>query len=112
VTRRYTEPVDVRRRDDAPAQFLWRGRVYVVRDVLAHWVESRPWWLLAEPAGRASASQPSAGQPSAGRASVGLADEREVWRVEAGAGRLHGVGVYDLRFDWFDGRWTLDRVLD
>ena len=99
MTRRYGEPVDVRRRDDAPVQFLWRGRVYVVRDVLAHWVESRPWWLSAGPAG-------PAGPVGA------VADEREVWRVEAGAGRLHGPGVYDLRCDWFNGRWTLQRVLD
>lgn len=31
---RYDEPVEVRRRDDAPEQFLWRGRLWQVRAVL------------------------------------------------------------------------------
>ena len=29
---------------EAPEQFLWRGRLWKVRDVLAHWVETGPWW--------------------------------------------------------------------
>jgi hypothetical protein len=106
MTRRYGELVDVRRRDDAPAEFLWRGRLYVVRDVLAHWMESRPWWTPAEAPSDASADggQPGGGQPAG--------DDREVWRVEASPGRVHGSGVYDLRFDWATGRWALDRVVD
>ena len=35
MTRRYDDPVDVRRRDEDPAEFLWRGRHYAVREVLA-----------------------------------------------------------------------------
>ncbi|HEU5242467.1 MAG TPA: DUF6504 family protein, partial [Ornithinibacter sp.] len=27
-----------------PTAFIWRGRLYVVRDVLAHWRERRAWW--------------------------------------------------------------------
>ena len=40
--------------------------------------------------------------------------EREVWRVEATAGRQHGAGVYDLCFDWgADGQpWVLLRTMD
>ena len=34
------------------------------------------------------------------------------WRVEAGAGRAAGTGVYDLCFDWSTGSWSLARVLD
>ena len=31
----------------APAQFLWRGRFYVVRDLLARWLERSSWWEQA-----------------------------------------------------------------
>ncbi|MCU1590723.1 MAG: hypothetical protein JWP11_1979, partial [Frankiales bacterium] len=41
---RQPDPVEVRRRDDVPEQFLWRGRLYVVRAVLARWTESGGWW--------------------------------------------------------------------
>ena len=91
MTRRYDEPVEVRRRDDDPAEFLWHDRFYAVREVLAHWVETATWW------------QPAAA-PDGG--------EREVWRVEASAGRTSGTGVYDLCFDWAAGRWSLLRALD
>ena len=129
MTRRYDDPVEVRRRDDEPEQFLWRGRLYVVQGVLARWVETTAWWR--GPAARAALSldqEPSAaGEPSAGgRGAGGLAPgpgggtalavaegaEREVWRVEAGSGRAHGTGVYDLCFDWAEGSWTLLRSLD
>ena len=46
--RRHAEPIDVRRRDDAPAQFVWRSRRYVVREVLEHWFESGQWWASAK----------------------------------------------------------------
>ena len=46
--RRYDDPVEVRKgmvgSQEAPEQFLWRGRLWKVRDVLAHWVETGPWW--------------------------------------------------------------------
>jgi hypothetical protein len=35
-----------------------------------------------------------------------LLAERELWRVEAGRGS-EGDGVFDLSFDWGDGRWQL-----
>jgi hypothetical protein len=74
MTRRYDDPVEVRRRDEDPAEFLWRGRFYAVREVLEHWVETAAWWQ----AGSADSSA--------------LAAEREVWRVEAGApGGKHTV---------------------
>lgn len=37
------EPIEVLRRDEAPAHFLWRGGLYVVRDVLDQWTETEPW---------------------------------------------------------------------
>lgn len=108
VGRRYGEPVDVRRRDDEPAEFLWRGRLYLVRAVLARWWEAGGWWQ----AGPAEAAVGSAG--SGGAAGFAGPDdrEREVWRVEAGAGSTAGTGLYDLSFDWAAGGWTLARVLD
>jgi|SRR4051794_39413708 len=47
MPRRHDDPVEVRRRDDAPDQFLWRNRLYQVRDVLGHWFESGAWWRSA-----------------------------------------------------------------
>ena len=93
----------------APAQFLWRGRLYLVRDVLAHWVEIGAWWSLPRRTGgttRRSGDDPVGAPPSpydvdpAAPARSVAADvgavEREVWRVEAAAGRSATCGVYDL----------------
>lgn len=73
MTRLHTDPVEVRHRDcrrgPEPAQFLWRGRLYVVREVLARWTESGGWW-------RADVLRAlTAGDPSSGGAT---ADESEV----------------------------------
>ena len=97
--RRYDEPVDVRRRDAAPAEFLWRGRLYVVRDVLGTWMETAAWW------------QPASTSAQARRAELDLG-ERELWRVEASAGRARGSGVFELGFSESSGHWTLVRALD
>jgi predicted transcriptional regulator len=102
MSRRYDDPVEVRRRDDEPAEFLWRDRLWVVRAVLARWVETGAWWQAAVPAG-------------AGIDSAALSVERELWRVEATRGRVHGMGVFDLCFDWSATAgtgWTLARALD
>ena len=51
--RLYDDPVEVRRGEtEGPDQFLWRGRLWKVRAVLAHWVETGPWWQTARAAGR------------------------------------------------------------
>ena len=99
--RQYDDPVEVRRgQSEGPDQFLWRGRLWKVRAVLAHWVETGPWWQQATPSDER--------EPDGG---AGLVAERELWRVEAGRGRdLEGLdvaGVFDLSFDWTDGRWQL-----
>ena len=97
MVRSYAEPVDVRRGDGAPSQFLWRGRLYVVREVLARWMEAGGWWRL----------KPETSTPGA------LVDpEREYWRVEATAGISSGTAVVDLCFDWEAGTWTVARSLD
>ena len=115
-----TAPADLDTPAVVPAQFLWRGRLYVVRAVLAHWIELGTWWVgpgsrrrrpvpVGAPVGP-DAPEPSEyseypGAPEAPgaaatpRRSVAFdvgAVEREVWRVEARAGRSSSVGVYDL----------------
>src|SRR6478752_6578999 len=46
--RRYDDPVETRMGQvagtEGPEQFLWRGRLWKVRAVIAHWVETGPWW--------------------------------------------------------------------
>jgi hypothetical protein len=46
--RRYDELIEVRRGlvagQEAPEQFIWRDRLWVVRDVVSHWVETGAWW--------------------------------------------------------------------
>ncbi|MEP7055973.1 MAG: DUF6504 family protein [Actinomycetota bacterium] len=98
MSRRYADPVEVQRRDADPSQFLWRDRLYVVRTVLARWSESGRWWRLS----------PALQAPASG--DVGA--ERDFWRVEAGAGRMAAIGVYDLCFDWSRGAWFLACALD
>lgn len=98
MTRKYADPVDVRRADDAPAAFVWRGRRYWVHSVLGHWLEAGGWW---------SRAAPDNAEAVGGRLDEG---EREVWRVEAGP--AGSAGVYDLQFDWSAGNWVLTRVLD
>jgi len=103
---------EVVRRDDAPAAFRWRDRPYRVATVLAHWVEAGEWWLGRSDGGRT-------GQPGDGAAHALDDREREFWRVEAHpAGAPTGApgdtvtGVYDLRFDWSTGTWSVIRVHD
>lgn len=73
---------------EVPTLFLWRGRVHIVRGVLAQWTQRTPWWRRPD------------------RAEV---LEHQVWRVEATAGRAMGSGVYDLVHD---EQWLLERVND
>ena len=109
---------------EGPEQFLWKGRLWKVRAVLAQWVETGPWWqssgvhavLGAEDWAVAADPGSPGGHGSAGstRVPTELAAEREVWRVEAARGRAvdAGPGVFDLVFDWADGSWRLTRCLD
>lgn len=120
--RRYDDPVETRmgrvQGMEGPEQFLWRGRLWKVRAVLAHWVETGPWWT--SPAVRAvvGSDDAPAGTETAGPETAGpgadLLGERELWRVEAGRGlgavgeaAGEGGGVFDLSFDWSSGDWQL-----
>ena len=121
MVRRYDEPIEVREtRDDvipAPDAFVWRGRLYVVRAVLDRWKERRPWWRDVHDHydrrdRRDQRDQGARPQPGQAGTDV-LTDAREqlVWRVEASAGRLAAVGVFDLGLTP-ERQWTLLRVAD
>jgi hypothetical protein len=116
--RRYDDPVEVRKgADEDPDQFLWRGRLWQVREVVAHWVETGAWWAR-RPAERAATR---GADDSGGGVDTDLLREREVWRVTAARGRVAalqspehdpGYGVFDLVFSWSEGSWQLVRALD
>ncbi|GAB3035692.1 hypothetical protein GCM10011376_18400 [Nocardioides flavus (ex Wang et al. 2016)] len=83
----YDDPVEVRRGEaEDPDQFLWRGRLWKVRAVLAHRVDTgRELWRVV--AGRG---------PGTGRAVRPVAGDEQAMQ-----------GVFDLTFDGTDGRWQL-----
>lgn len=145
MVRRYEEPIEVRAsraggEADAPAQvtpdaFLWRGRLYVVHEVLDHWQERRAWWrdaleggsfggqadALGHALGHAVGPRPGAsraagsGEPSGDDSDEASGEgqpshERQVWRVAASPGQTASLGVYDLGFD--GARWLLLRAQD
>ncbi len=135
--RRYDEQVDVRRADEAPSEFLWRGRLWQVRAVVSHWVETGPWWTSpgvravvgAEGSSREALEEAGAAGPGgAGRDPGGVAvlddllAEQEVWRVEAHCPQRQarprlaqeetGFGVFDLVFSWTTGCWRLTGCVD
>lgn len=108
--RRFSDPVEVRSSPvgthHQPEAFIWRGRLYVVRDVLGQWRERRAWWrdLLPED------EDPTPG----GSMLTAAAREHQVWRVEASPGWSFTPGVYDLARDESatGEQWSLVRVAD
>jgi hypothetical protein len=118
MSRRFTDPVEVHTGVEAsgpvPDQFLWRGRLYVVREVLARWTESGSWWR-----GTSMSAVVTGDVLGEEVATTTLAvDDRATqwWRVEADSGRLAamsaGPGVYDLCFTESTAQWSLKRVMD
>ena len=120
--RRYDDPVEVRRGsptgssggpgtevEGAPAQFLWHGRLWKVRAVVAHWVETGAWWTSAGARAVIGTDDPEPVIAQGAGQAVDLLAERELWRVEAGAGAMAdgSTGVFDLAFDWSRGDWQL-----
>ena len=133
--RRYDDPVEVRKGpEEDPEQFLWRGKLWKVRAVLAHWVETGAWWQSA--GARAAIGSDDVGDDRIAAVTRGgglhgdlhgdLLGERELWRVEAATGmrapapdtdgevtrEVTGGGVFDLSFDWSDGSWQLVGCVD
>lgn len=118
--RRYDDPVEVRKGmvggTEGPEQFLWRGRLWKVRDVVAHWVETDPWWQSAGVQAVLGAEESDGAPPDPNGGGVAvrsdLTAERELWRVEATGGLSGGYGVFDLELDWTRGSWQLVRSVD
>ena len=135
MTRLHADPVEVHTRTEpagpVPDQFRWRGRRYVVLEVLARWTEAGGWWrgaaVTALTSGEAGRPNDAVHRPFGAAGAIGAAGatgaagdiddgERSWWRVEAGSGRASafsgGTGIYDLCFDGARGAWLLARVLD
>ncbi len=129
--RRYDDPVEVRKglvrgssgQVEGPEQFLWKGRLWKVCDVVGHWVETGPWWQSRDVApvlgdDALDDDDDADGGGDVGRAPASVHDlvaDREVWRVEAARGLAAtggGRGVFDLVFDWGQGGWLLTRCAD
>lgn len=108
--RSYDEPIHVRRAEptSAPEQFVWRGRLWLVRDVVTRWLETGAWW--DSPLVR-SARGDDVGQALPAEDSDLLA-EHEVWRVLAAAGASGSPGVYELDHARDTGGWRLRAVVD
>ena len=131
MVRRYEEPIEVRassagqegdrQAQGTPDAFLWRGRLYVVHEVLDHWQERRAWWRDALEGGsfggQVDAPEARPGEGPGGREGPGgdegrASHERQVWRVAASPGRMAASGVYDLGSDGAPDRWLLLRAQD
>jgi Family of unknown function (DUF6504) len=71
MTRRHADPVEVHPRQTPrgpePAEFVWRGRLHLVSEVLSSWTEAGGWWrteaLRALTSGAGGASGVPAGGP-------------------------------------------------
>jgi hypothetical protein len=75
-------------RDGDPVQFVWRDRLYSVRQILDQWVVAREWWKTSD-------TDPG---------------ERRFWRLEAAVGSE--VGTYELRYDTASDAWLMLRAWD
>ena len=107
--RRYDDPVEVRKgwvtgrltRARVPSSSCGTGGCG--RCARCWRTGSRP-----DPGGSRGAQYADGAEVGAPARSVGdLLVERELWRVEAGRGGPDAGGVFDLSFDWTDGRWQL-----
>jgi hypothetical protein len=103
---------------EGPTHILWRGRLYRVREVLAHWVESGPWWQSTVIRSLHDGVAPTSGEIAQQQASDTLLDtcwdiaEHDVWRVEAQAGRSAPRIVLDISLDAVTGHWVVLRTHD
>ncbi len=97
LSKRYAEPVFVEAPDGMLEAFAWRGKRYLVRQILCRWREASDWW---EPGSEAA-------KPWA------RGESREIWRIDAQP-ETNGLppGTYELSRDLRSGAWTLYRVWD
>jgi len=104
-----------------PDQFLWRDRLYVVREVLGTWRERTAWWAGAVGRGvhgeggeTLAGEEGSLARRGALRSRWDAAD-RWVWRVEASAGSAGVAGTYDISREGpaeGEATWRMVRVSD
>ena len=112
LARRYAEVASVMRGgaaaggERAPEHFVWRGRHYTVRAVLAHWVRTGAWWE------RSAAALLMLGEPGSGSGDEVDDDEREFFRVEAAIGRSGIPVVLELCCVISTSTWTVRAVMD
>ncbi|HHV20440.1 MAG TPA: hypothetical protein GXZ30_02715 [Propionibacterium sp.] len=103
------ESIDVRRGEvqgvEAPAQFLWRNRLWSVRSVETRWIVTGRWW---DSAAARAVRDGSVAVVDAGE----VLTEEEVWRVVAANGRTGTRGVYELTHVVETGEWRLSRIVD
>ena len=99
------EQIDVLRRHGEPAHFIWRGRLYRVRQVLSHWIQvgadsgEIPSVLLRTDRLRGTVETRVFGRDREA--------ERELWSVRASVGRDGEVAVFQLCHDVTSGGWLL-----
>lgn len=113
--RRYDEPIHVRSGEPtfAPEQFVWRGRLWLVRDIVTRWLETGAWW--DSPLVRSARGDDVGEALPADPLSIDGGDllaEHEVWRVLAAAGASGSPGVYELDHARGTGGWRLRAVVD
>lgn len=112
--RRYDEAIEVKpglvAGQEAPAQFLWRNRLWMVRAVEDRWVETCAWWH--GPAARAVRGDDVDTADLTGDLTGDVTGEREIWRVQAAAGRSGDYGVCELAHASSTGEWRLVHLMD
>jgi len=99
------EQIDVLRRHGEPAHFIWRGKLYRVRQVLSHWIQvgadsgELPALLLRTDRHHGTFETLVFGRDRE--------VERELWSVRASVGRDGDVEVFQLCHDVTAGGWLL-----
>jgi hypothetical protein len=100
---------------ESPEQFLWRGRLWRVCSVEAHWTETAAWWergVIGSGIGSTATAMAGASSAAVGVLDSEWGPQRAVFRVEAGCGRQGQREMFDLAHDPDSGRWQLERVSD
>jgi hypothetical protein len=101
------EPIDVLRRHGEPAHFIWHGQLYLVREVIAHWIQVSgvggagevPSFLLRADWGVRAVDTAILSHEQD--------FERELWSVRASIGRSGEAGVFQLCHDVPDSSWLM-----
>ena len=97
------EQIDVLRRHGEPAHFIWHGRLYRVREVIAHWIQVGAGDV---PAVLFRTDWHTRNVETA----VVNRDkdiERELWSVRASVGQEGEAGVFQLCHDVPDSSWLM-----